>query len=181
MALSTTDSKDGLAATKSQLKAKILREAKVSLHSFTDYFIGFEELDVVRRIFGDKTEQVLHNLKVEFSGRWGYMGVSNEDGHLIVSAHYLNTGDIVDIYLDIIHELVHVRQFMDGKELFDNRFDYVERPTEIEAYRHAVEEAKKIGLSDKRICEYLMTEWMNDEDLRRLAEILNIKHYPTRM
>jgi len=86
----------------------------------------------------------------------------------------LNSGDSVDIYLDVIHELVHVKQFMDGKELFDIHYGYTERPTEIEAYRHSVEEARRIGLSDERICEYLKTEWMSKSDLRRLAETLNV-------
>jgi hypothetical protein len=119
---------------------------------------------------------VLNNLKVEFSGRRGYMGVSDLDGHLIISAYYLNNGDIIDLYLDVIHELVHVKQFMEGKELFDSRYNYVERPTEIEAYRHAVEEARKLGLSDERICEYLKTEWMNDEEMKVLAKTLNVKY-----
>jgi hypothetical protein len=103
------------------------------------------------------------------------MWVSNRDGHLVVSARYLNKGDRVDIYLDVIHELVHVKQFMEGKELFDERYDYVERPTEIEAYRHTVAEARRIGLSEERIMEYLATEWMSEHDLERLAETLDIK------
>jgi len=36
-------------------------------------------------------------------------------------------------YHDIIHELVHVRQFQERCKLFDEDFDYVERPTEVEA------------------------------------------------
>jgi DNA-binding transcriptional regulator YhcF (GntR family) len=63
---------------------------------------------------------------------------------------------------------------MEGKELFDSRYDYIDRPTEIEAYRHAVEEAKNLGLSDEKICKYLKTEWMSNEDLKRLAKTLNI-------
>jgi hypothetical protein len=148
----------------------------VPVHSFTDYFEGFENVEAVRQIFGEKTEEVLRNLKVEFSGRRGYMGVSDLDGHLMISAYYLNNGDIIDLYLDVIHELVHVKQFMDGKELFDNRYDYVDRPTEIEAYRHAVDEARKLGLSDERICEYLKTEWMSDEELKRLVKTLDVKY-----
>jgi len=163
----------------SKLNVKIVRNAKVAMFPFTDYFKGFEKVDGVRRIFGEETESVLNNLKVEFSGRRGYMGVSNEDGHLIISAEYLNEGDIVDIYLDIIHELTHVKQFMEKKELFDRRYNYVKRPTEIEAYRNAVEEARRLGLSDKRICEYLQTEWMSDEDLSLLAKALNVKCKPT--
>ena len=64
---------------------------------------------------------------------------------------------------------------MDGQDLFDSNFNYVERPTEIEAYRYAVEEAKRLGLRDERICKYLKTEWMSDEDLKKLARNLNIK------
>ena len=158
----------------SMLNVKISRKAKVSTYPFTDYFEGFERVDIVRKIFGEKTGEVLSNLKIEFIGRRGYMGVSNEDGHLIVSARYLNNGDIIDIYLDVIHELVHVKQFMEGEELFDRNYRYVERPTEIEAFQYAVEEARNLGLSDERICNYLKTEWMSDEDLTRLAKALNV-------
>jgi hypothetical protein len=64
---------------------------------------------------------------------------------------------------------------MEGKKLFDDNFSYVRRPTEVEAYRLAVEEAKRLGLSDERICEYLKTEWMSNRDLERLAEAVNVK------
>jgi hypothetical protein len=157
------------------LKVEIVRNVPVTTHPFTDYFKGFEKVEAVRKIFGDKTEEVLRNLRVEFGGRGGYMGVSDVDGHLLISAHYIKEGDIVDIYLDVIHELVHVRQFMEGKKLFDDNFSYVRRPTEVEAYRLAVEEAKRLGLGDERICEYLKTEWMSDRDLERLAEAVNVK------
>ncbi len=159
----------------SRLNVKINRNVKITTHPFTDFFKGFEKVEAVRRIFGEKTEEVLMSLRVEFAGMRGYMGVSNEDGHLLVSALYLRDGDIVDIYLDIIHELVHVRQkILEGKELFDDRFSYVERPTELEAYRFAVEEAKRIGLSDERICRYLKTEWMSDEEMARLAKAMSV-------
>ena len=157
------------------MKVEIRRDAKVKTHAFTNYFKGFEKVDAVQRIFGEKTEETLRNLKVEFFGRKGYMGVSDDDGHLLISADYLNNGDLVEIYLDVIHELVHVKQFMEGKELFDHRYDYVDRPTEIEAYALAVEEARRLGLSDARILHYLKTEWMTDEDLEKLAKILNVK------
>ncbi|MEM3759787.1 MAG: hypothetical protein QXZ02_01590 [Candidatus Bathyarchaeia archaeon] len=162
-----------------KLNVKVIRKAKIATYPFTDYFKGFENVEAVRRIFGEKTEEVLRNLRVEFFGRRGYMGVSDEDGHLFISADYLNNGDLVDIYLDIIHELVHVKQFMEGKKLFDDNFSYVERPTEIEAYRVAVEEARRLGLSDDRILQYLKTEWMNEEDLKKLAKTLHVKYVPS--
>lgn len=159
-----------------QIKVKILRNPKIQTHPFTDYFQGFEKVEAIRQIFGDKTDEVLRNLRVEFvSSRRAYMGVSDIDGHLIVGAHYLKDGDITEIYLDVIHELVHLKQFMDGKELFESRYNYVDRPTEIEAYEVAVKEARRLGLSEEQIYTYLRTEWMTDEEFKRLASTLNVK------
>lgn len=152
---------------------KLLR-IRTQTHAFTYYFRGFEKVEAVREIFGEKTEHVLNNLKVEFTWIGGYMWVTGADGNLMISSKYLNTGDRTDVYLDLVHELVHVRQFMEGKELFDIHYGYTERPTELEAYRHAVQEAKRLGLNDKRICRYLKTEWMNDRDFKLLAKTLNI-------
>ena len=159
----------------SKLKVEIERNVKVATYPFTDYFKGFERIEAVRGIFGKNTEKALNDLKVEFAGIRGYMGVNEKDGHLLVSATYLKEGNIIDIYLDIIHELVHVRQFLEGKELFDDRFTYTERPTEVEAYRLAVEEARRIGLSDERILDYLKTEWMSEKELERLAKTMHVK------
>jgi hypothetical protein len=141
---------------------------------FTDYFKNFEKLEAVKGIFGEKAAEVLRNLKVDLTWFSGYMYVDSSNGHLVVSTRYLNSGDKVDIYLDLIHELYHVRQFMEGKELFDPRYSYVERPTEIEAYRYTVQEARRIGLNNARICEYLKTEWISDRDLKFLAKAVNV-------
>jgi len=146
-----------------------------STHPFAEYFRGFENVEAVKRIFGERTEDVLANLRVEFTWIRSYMWVSSADGHLTISSYYLNNGDRADIYLDLIHELVHVRQFMEGKKLFDGNYSYIDRPTELEAYGYAVEEARNLGLSDERICRYLKTEWMSDEDLQRLARVLGVK------
>jgi hypothetical protein len=147
----------------------------VTTHAFTDYFKGFEKVKAVQGIFGEKTGDVLRNLKVDLSWLGGYMFVDSSNGHLVVSTRYLHSGDQVDIYLDLIHELCHVRQFMEGKELFDPQYSYVERPTEIEAYDYTVQEARRLGLSEERICEYLKTEWMSSEDLKFLAKAVNVK------
>src|SRR4030042_7000015 len=138
---------------------------------FMDYFKDFEKVAAVRGIFGDKTEEILRNLKVEFIG-FAYMGVDDTDGALLVNARYLKTGDKTDIYLDIVHELCHVKQFMDGRELFDPHYEYVDRPTEIEAYRYCINEGKRLGLSDERLRCYLRTEWMSDNDFHRLPKSL---------
>jgi len=143
-------------------------------HTFLEYFKGFEKNRAVHGIFGEETETVLRNLKVDFIW-FGYMGVSDSDGHLLVNKNYLNHGSKQDIYLDVIHELCHVKQHIDGRELFDPRYDYVDRPTEIEAYRYAVQEAKRIGLSAAEIRIYLKTEMMSEEALNKLIKNIGIK------
>jgi len=146
---------------------------------FKEYFKGFEKLPVVKEIFGQETDRVLAELEVEFfSSRFGYMGVSDEDGHLIVSAHYLRNGDAVSKYLDVIHELVHVRQFREGKSLFNETYEYHERPTELEAHEYAVKEARRLGMSDDEIFEYLKVDWLGDHEVRRLARKLGV--HPSR-
>jgi hypothetical protein len=150
-------------------------DVRFQTHRFVEFFKGFENVESVIDIFGDETEKVLDQLKVEFVTRLGYMGVNNLNGNIIISANYLKQGDLRDIYLDIIHELVHVKQFREGRKLFDRKYGYTERETEIEAYRHAVKEARNIGMTDKEIFTYLKTEWINEKDHRKLAKLLNVE------
>lgn len=102
------------------------------------------------------------------------MGVNDKDGHLMVSAHYLKNGEPRDIYLDVIHELVHIKQFLEGKELFEDGFEYVDLPTEIEAYKFCIEEAKRLGMSNEEIVEYLSVEWLERDEVERLARNVGI-------
>ena len=88
-------------------------------YPFCDYFKGLEKAEAVRRIFGERTKEVLHNLRVEFVPIGGYMWIDSTDGHLVISSSYMKRGNRADIYLDLIHKLVHVKQFLEGKDLFD--------------------------------------------------------------
>ena len=161
---------------------EIPEDVPIMKHPFTDYFKGFEKIPAVREIFGSETDKVLAGLRVEFfSSRFGYMGVSDEDGHLIVSAHYLRDGDPVSKYLDVVHELVHVRQFRAGRPLFDEAYEYYERPTELEAYRHAVKEARTLGMSDLEIFDYLKVDWMSEDEVRKLARNVGVTPPPKRI
>lgn len=137
---------------------------------FSEYFKDFGKVEAVRGIFGEKTDEVLSHLKVELSWVSGYMYVDGADGHLVISKNYLANGCKTDIYLDLIHELCHVKQFQEGKELFDPRYDYVDRPTEVEAYRYAVKEARRIGYTDRQILQYLQTEWMSADAVEQLVK-----------
>ena len=158
---------------------KIPRNIRLRYERFLDHFKGFENVDAVRGIFGPRTKPVLRALQVEFfSSKWGYMGVSDEDGHLVVSTHYLRTGNRRDIYLDVVHELVHVRQFGEGKQLFPEGFNYPDAPTEIEAYKVCIAEGRRLGMTDRDLFKYLKVEWMDASELRRLARNVGVKAPP---
>jgi hypothetical protein len=159
---------------------RVPRRAPVRFHRFSDFFKGFENVDAVRRTFGSRgkrqTARLLSRVKVEFfSSRFGYMGVSDDDGHLLVSTFYLRTGAPRDIYLDTIHELVHVKQHRDGRPLFNPRYEYVDRPTELEAYRVCTAEARRIGMTDAEILRYLKVFWLSDAEVRRLARKCGVR------
>ena len=155
---------------------KIEREGPLNRYNFTDFFQGFDQVPIIKKTFGKNVVEILNNLEVEFNSfRRGYMGVSDDDGHLVVNTHHLKNSDYKILYLDVVHELIHVKQFMDGKNLFDEDYEYVDRPTEIEAYQITVDEAKKIGMNDPEIFDYLQVDWIDDESHKRLAKTVGIK------
>ncbi|MGP8070897.1 MAG: hypothetical protein ACLP5V_13515 [Candidatus Bathyarchaeia archaeon] len=166
-------------------RVRIIRQVPTSKrgaktrHSFSDYFKGFQTVRAVREIFGKETDEVLAGLRVEFlNARSDYIWVSDKDGHLIANANYLRYGETRAIYLDLIHELVHVKQFRDGRKIllsFGKRFEYVDRPTELEAYKHTIKEARRLGMTDGEIVDYLRVTWLEEEEVRRLARNLGVK------
>jgi hypothetical protein len=160
---------------KDDLGVTIRRDAPITFFAFTDYFEGFEKVEAVKELFGDETGQVLERLKVEFfSSKFGYMGVSDQDGHILVSTHHLTNSDTNVLYLDIVHELCHVKQFMNGEKLFSDDYEYVDSPVEVEAYKFTVKEAKRSGMSTKDIIEYLKVEWIDEEQHGRLVKAVGL-------
>src|SRR5882762_3798774 len=129
-------------------RVKINRKVKALTYPFSEVFSGFDRVRAVRKTFGKNTKSVLDKLKVQLhSGKWAYMWIDVKKKCLACNIDYVKKGDNRYLYLDIVHELVHIRQMHEGKELFDKRYEYLERPTEIEAYKAAIDEAKKIGMS----------------------------------
>ena len=149
---------------------RIERDAPTKLHPFRQFFRGFEDVAAVRSLFGRATERVLQNLRVEFfSARFGYMGTSDVDGHLLISTHHLKDSDLRTVYLDVVHELCHVKQFRKHQPLFYPKLSYVDAPSEIEAYRFTADEGRRIGMTDKELREYLKVEWITPQEHRRLC------------
>jgi hypothetical protein len=150
---------------KQKLPVKINRMVpRTALPSFTEYFQGFEKVGAVRRVFGDETEDVLKGLKIGFiPNRQMYMGIRDDDGNLAVGTYHLKNSPTRTLYLDIVHELFHIKQWRKDKKYFtrehmkfmQDRSLYYASPIEIPAYEHTVREAERIGMSRDEIVEYL--------------------------
>lgn len=147
-------------------------------YNLRDIFSGLDDVEPLVRCVGDTStlRQILDRTRVTLKDEDGYMYVNDEDGSLVVGLEYLRGGDELHLYLDVIHELVHVKQFLQGRNLFDHRYSYVDRPTEIEAYRCCVEEGRRIGMSEGAIAEYLYVEWITKADHARLLRALDVKN-----
>ena len=166
---------DSVGSAKLDLGVCIERNPPVGISPFLRVFGGFEKVGAVEAIFGDKTPAVLKELTVEVTDGRGYLRINDERGSIVVNARYLKDGQEVHIYLDVIHELVHIRQHREGKELWDERYKYVDRPTELEAYKVAVDEARRLGLTEGEVVDYLKVEWVSQEDFRRFLRNLDVK------
>ena len=155
---------------------RINRQVGFGDYRISEIFPGLEKNPIFSEIFGDPSilEDVFRNTTIRIIQRQTYMFVDNEDGTINIGIRHLKESGSQTLYLDIIHELVHVRQQREGQELYDRSKSYVDRETEIEAYAYTVEEARRIGLSRQEILEYLSVEWITPEEYRRLADRLGV-------
>jgi hypothetical protein len=154
------------------LNVEIIRKGTQNIVSFKNHFKHFEKVEAVKRVFGDKTHDALANLEVEFTESTLYMHV-DYDGRLLINPDYFKNASLTDLYLDIIHELVHVNQVITGQQ-FSEELPYVEKPTEIEAYQITVDEARLLGLDEKRIIDYLESDLISVEELKQLATTVGV-------
>ncbi len=156
---------------------KINRDVNPGTYKIGDVFGGLRESEVLHKVFGSKKEldDVFLNTNLVINTNNHYMHVKNEDATIVVSLNHLKNSDTVTLYLDMVHELVHVRQQRQGLDLYDKSYSYVDRPTEIEAYIVAVEEAKRLGMDHEKILDYLQVEWITPDEHERLAARVGLK------
>jgi len=152
------------------------RKAKAGKHSILDVFTGLDRSDAFVRLFADGLrEEVLRECKIDLVPEDMYMYIDDDAGNIVAGLGYIREGEETILYLDVLHELTHIRQWHQGKELWDRRYNYVDRPTEIEAYEVAVEEARRLGMTDREIAEYLRVEWTSREEHERLCKTLGVR------
>ena len=155
---------------------RINRQADFGEYRILEIFPDLEKLSIFSDIFGDRrfVEDVFQNTSIRIIKRETYMFVDNDDGTINIGVQHLKASDPEVLYLDIIHELVHVRQQREGLDLYDRTKAYVDRETEIEAFEFTIKEARRIGMSEEEILDYLSVEWITPEEYRRLADRLGV-------
>ena len=99
---------------------------------------------------------------------------SPEDVIVVARGHLLNSPSM-DLYLDIIHEFLHILQRQAGRELWPGpKVSYVDRPTEVEAYSYSIAEARRLGVPDSYLQEYLRVTWVSRPEYLRLLKNLGV-------
>lgn len=132
--------------------------------------------DILSAIFADAAEidRVMACTKVIVVDAPREIFVDNDNGSITIGLNHLRNSSDETLYLDFVHELCHVKQHLQGRNLYDRSKAYVDRETEIEAYEVTVREARRIGLSEEAIADYLRVYWITPEEHKRLTERLKV-------
>jgi hypothetical protein len=156
---------------------KVNRGVGPGEYKLADVFTGLDGSATLLGVYGSKPEmsKIIRHLKLRVVGTdWG-LWLDRDTGTICIGHKHLADAKTDFLYLDVVHVLVHVKQFLEGRELYDQAFEYVERPTELEAYRHTVAEARRIGLREDEILRYLRMDAVDDSELGKLMEKIGVK------
>ena len=156
---------------------RVRRSAGIGEYKLSEVFTGLESSSALIKVFGSKAQmtKIMKHLKLRVERNDSGLWLDRDTGTICIGAKHLTSAKNDFLYLDVIHVLVHVRQFLEGKELYDQAFEYVDRPTELEAYRTTVTEARRIGMEEDEILKYLRMDAADDSELGKLMEKIGVK------
>jgi hypothetical protein len=105
----------------------------------------------------------------------GFRMVESTEDEIVVARGHLANSPAMDVYLDIIHEFLHILQRKQGRVLWlGAKIPYVDRPTEVEAYAFSVAEARRLGVPDSYLRKYLEVTWVTKGEYRRLLRNVGV-------
>jgi hypothetical protein len=159
--------------------ARITRSLPNGEYPFVRILPWVEESPAARRIECAMIpiRSLLKTARVRIEPGDGYVWVDDEAPAIVLVEKYYRLGNERDLYLDLLHELTHLRQLASGQDLWDESYRYVDRPTEIEGYAVAVEEGLRLGMSESEIIQHLSNPWMSVKDVLILRE--NVERFVT--
>jgi hypothetical protein len=152
--------------------ARVTRTLARGEHPYLALLPHVVESPATRRIESPATPLtgLLRSARVRIEPGDGYVWVDDEAPAIVLIENYYRAGNLLDLYLDLIHELAHLRQLAEGHDLWDESRRYVDRPTEIEGYAIAIEEGRRLGMTEADITRHLSNPWMTPADVIRLRE-----------
>ena len=107
--------------------------------------------------------------------RAGFRMIESPHDEIVVSRDYLARGSLLSLYLDLIHEFLHILQRKQGRELWPGlKVPYVDRHTEIEAYAFSIAEARRLGVPDTFLRRYLKVLWITRTDYLKLLRNVGV-------
>jgi len=156
---------------------RVRRATQIGEYKLTDVFTGLESSHSLLKVFGSKTQmtKIMKHLKLRVEPNDSGLWLDRDTGTICIGSKHLTTAKNDFLYLDAIHVLVHVRQFLEGRDLYDQAFEYVDRPTELEAYRMTVAEARRVGMNESEILNYLRMDAADDSELGKLMDRIGVR------
>jgi hypothetical protein len=152
--------------------ALVNRTLNCGLHPYRLLLPRFEESPVVRRIEMAATPigPLLDSARVKIKKGEGFCYVDVIIPAIVLIENYYIQGNALDLYLDLAHELTHLRQLAEGRNIWDHSLHYVDRPTEIEGFAVAVEEGLRLGMTEEQVIQHLSNPWLSDDEVDRLRK-----------
>lgn len=149
---------------------EINRSLKLGRYKLTDVVEGLENSVALNKIYEDELKPVLNATFVDIVIKPWQIWVDWETEMITINKDYLLETDQRTLYLDFIHEMVHIWQISRGQNIFDRSVSYVDSPTEIEAYKYTIVDAERIGFTKMDVIDYLKVRWITSEEHQRLVK-----------
>ena len=152
--------------------ARVVRDLPPGEHAYLALLPLAAQSPAMRRIESSLTPigPLLAAAQVRIRRGKGYVWIDDEVPAIILIEQYYRESSSLDLYLDLLHELTHLRQLSEGHSIWDDRLPYVDRRTEIEGYAVAVEEGCRLGMTEEEVVHHLSNPWMTHADVRRLLK-----------
>jgi hypothetical protein len=173
----------------------VRRDAPLGRHPLLDVFPGLDKLPTARRQEPDREARARlfgsTLVEIDPGDLWMYVApwkklrtirrrrfrpvLAPQVDCIVVGESHLRESPPLTLFLDIYHELCHVQQRHRGEELFDRPEDYVRRPTELEAYRFVIAEARRLRVEEDYLRDYLRVEWIDEDDFCELLDAMGVR------
>lgn len=173
---------------------RITRDLPLGRHPLLAAFPGLDELPTAARLVKDPAarrtlfDETCVELIAEDAwmyvapwevpkgarGRWKPVVTPVGRDCIVIGESHLRESPPLTLFMDIYHELCHLLQRARGLELWDRRYNYAQRPTEVEAYKFVIDEARRLQVRDDVLRDYLKVEWIDDAEYRQLLDAMGV-------